>query len=207
VIHILPAGDVGSGFRTLSESMEDRLASFIKSGRAAFGVVLRGYIGRLQPAGYEPPAPSTVEFLEQAVARITELRRGLDYLATRPDLDTTRLAFFGPSTGGAGLILAAVEDRYRAAAFVGAGLTTPNQTVIPAANPANFASHVRAPKFMLQGLYDEDSPLKTMAEPLYALFTEPKRLVTYPGGHVPAIDLQFAQIAAWLDQVMGPVKR
>jgi hypothetical protein len=60
---------------------------------------------------------------------------------------------------------------------------------------------------MLQGLYDEDTPLRTVAEPLYALLSEPKRLVTYEGGHVPSVELAFRTISAWLDETMGPVRR
>jgi hypothetical protein len=35
-------GDVDSGNRSLPDAMEDGLAPFIKAGRAAFGIVLKG---------------------------------------------------------------------------------------------------------------------------------------------------------------------
>jgi formylglycine-generating enzyme required for sulfatase activity len=112
VIHLIPAGDVASGFRSLPDAMDDRMAPFVKAGRAAFAVVLEGYIERLRPAGFVPPDPGTVEFKEMIVSRVTELRRGLDYLETRPDIDATRIAALAPSAGSAlGLILGAVEPR------------------------------------------------------------------------------------------------
>ncbi len=208
VIHFVPAADVAGGMRDLPASVEDRLASFIKSGRAAFGVVLHGYIGRLDPPGYTLPDLSTVEYLERVAGRMTDLRRGLDYLETRQDVDVSRLAFFGPSAGAQlGLVLAAIEPRYRAVALAGAGLSAFPSNARPEVDPSNFASHIRVPKFLLQGRYDEDTPLKVMADPLFALLPQPKERVLYEGGHVPPADYQFSQISAWLDRILGPVKR
>ncbi|HET9372951.1 MAG TPA: SUMF1/EgtB/PvdO family nonheme iron enzyme [Vicinamibacterales bacterium] len=207
VIHLVPAGDVAGGLRPLADSMEDRLAPFIRSGRAAFGVVLRGYSERLG-APANPIDLRTVEYLDFIVGRVTDLRRALDYMQTRADLDMTRLAFFGPSAGAQlGLILAAVEPRYRAVALVGGGLAKGLESVKAEANPINFAAHINRPTLMLHGIYDEDTPLRSHAEPLYKLLPGPKTLVTYPGGHVPPSELQFSTLSAWLDEIVGPVRR
>jgi hypothetical protein len=69
---LIPAGDVANGFRSLPDAMDDRMAPFVKAGRAAFGVVLEGYIERLRPAGFVPPNPATVEFTEMIVSRVTD---------------------------------------------------------------------------------------------------------------------------------------
>jgi formylglycine-generating enzyme required for sulfatase activity/predicted Ser/Thr protein kinase/predicted esterase len=206
VIHMAPAGDVDRGFRSLPGSIETVLGPVIKSGRAAFGVVLKGYIERLPPPGFVFPDSTSVEYLERIVNRVTDLRRGLDYLETRKDIDVSQLAFFGPSAGAQiGLVLAAVEPRYDAVVLVGAGLiSTPK---IAAAEPANFAPHIRAPKLILQGRYDEDTPLKTQTEPLLKVLPEPKRLVVYDGGHVAPPALMVSTVATFLDQVLGPVRR
>lgn len=205
----MPGGDVENGLRSLPASMEGRLASFIQSGRAAFAVVLKGYIERLQPAGYQPPDAATAEYLDTIISRVTDLRRGRDYLATRgADVDNSRIAFFGPSAGAQlGLVSAAVEDRYRAVVVIGAGVGRRHENVIAAANPINFASHIRPPKLMLHGRYDEDTPLKTQGEPLYALRRAPKLMITYEGGHVPDEKLRFTTITAWLNETMGAVKK
>ena len=49
VIHFVPAGDVAGGYRSLPASMDDRMAPFVRGGRAAFGVVLEG--GTLSASG------------------------------------------------------------------------------------------------------------------------------------------------------------
>jgi serine/threonine protein kinase/formylglycine-generating enzyme required for sulfatase activity len=207
VLHVLPAGDVDGGLRSLPDSIEDRLAPFIKSGRAVFGVVLKGYIERLRPAGFEPPDTSTVEYRELIVNRITDVRRGLDYLITRDDVDARRIVFFGPSSGAIiGLILAAVEDRYASVFLQGAGVRYDPQRIAEA-DPINFAPHIRPPKLMLHGRYDEDTPLKTRGEPLFKLLREPKRLILYDGGHIPPLEFFVTTMNTWLDETLGPVKR
>jgi hypothetical protein len=208
VLHIVPASDVETGLRSLPAAIEDRLAPFIKSGRAVFGVVTKGYIERLRPEGYEQPAPNTIEYREMIVNRITDVRRGLDYLVTRDDVDARRIAFFGPSSGARiGLILVAVEDRYASVFLQGAGVAQFDLQTIAEASPINFAPHIRAPKLMSHGRYDEDTPLKTRGEPLFKLLREPKRLVLFDGGHIPPFELFVPTMNAWLDETLGPVKR
>ncbi|HEV2829261.1 MAG TPA: SUMF1/EgtB/PvdO family nonheme iron enzyme, partial [Pyrinomonadaceae bacterium] len=207
VIHFIPGGDVAFGLRPLPAAMEDRLAPLIKSGRAAFGVVIKGYIERLRPPGYMRPDPNTIEFRERSVNWTTDIRRGLDYLQTRNEIDQTRIVFFGPSAGARiGLILAAVETRYRAVILIGAGVVKDDLQTIPEANPINFAPHIRGPKVMVHGRYDEDTPLKTQGEPLFKLLREPKRLILYDGGHIPNWEVLATTLNSWLDETMGPVK-
>src|SRR6185503_6586908 len=125
VVNIVPAGDVASGLRSLPASIEDRLVPLIKSGRAVFGIVLEGYLERRRPEGYVTPDPTTVEYKELIVNRVTDVRRGLDYLLTTNDIDQHRIAFFGPSAGARiGLILAAVENRYAAVVLQGVAART-----------------------------------------------------------------------------------
>jgi serine/threonine protein kinase/formylglycine-generating enzyme required for sulfatase activity/predicted esterase len=208
VIHFVPPSDVESGLRPLPQAMEDMLGPFIKSGRAAFGVVIKGYIERLRPEGYTEPANTTVEYREKIVNWVTDLRRGLDYLETRNDVDASRIAFFGPSSGARmGLILAAVENRYASVFLLGSGVRKPYAQWIAEANIINFAPHIRAPKLMVHGRYDESLSLKTEAEPLYKLLRGPKRIVLYDGGHIPPFEFLVTTMNSWLDETLGPVKR
>jgi len=208
VIHYLPAGDVDGGFRSLPASMDDRLAPFVRAGRAAFGVVLEGYMERLRPPGFVRPDVSTAEFLDIVVNRVTDLRRGLDYIESRPDLDRTRIVAYAPSAGAVlGVIASAIEARYRALFFVGAGISPSSGRINPAANPANFTPFIRSPKLVIQGRYDEDTPVRTHMEPFFKLLTPPKQAVFYDGGHVPSIELVMNATRDWLDKHLGPVAR
>ena len=209
VIHYAPAADVDGGFRTLPSSMEANLAALIRSGRAAFGVVLEGYVGRPRRVELrEAPDTRSTEFVAYAIERVVEMRRGLDYLESRPDLDSSRIGFMASSAGTwTGLILTAVEPRYRSVLFVGTGISPRSISDAPAANRINFAPHITAPKMMLHGLYDEDTPFTSHAQPLYRLLREPKRLKTYEGGHSPPTDVFIPTIRQWFDETLGPVNQ
>jgi len=75
------------------------------------------------------------------------------------------------------------------------------------ANPINFTPHIRGPKLILQGRYDEDTPLRTATEPFFRLLSEPKRLTLYDGGHVPSVEVVMSSTSAWLEEYLGPVAR
>jgi serine/threonine protein kinase/formylglycine-generating enzyme required for sulfatase activity len=208
LIHFLPGGDVANGFRSLPDSIQDRMVAHVRGGRAVFGVVLDGYIERLHPANYVPPAIDSAEFADQMIGRITDLRRGLDYLETRTDIDRTRIAAIAPSAGSLlGMIIGAFEPRYRAIVFLGAGIPASYRPIVAVANPINFVSRITAPKLILQGRYDEDTPLRTASEPFYRLLSEPKRMVLYDGGHVSSIEVEQRETRPWLDEMLGRVFR
>ena len=208
VIHFIPPSDVSNGLRTLPDAMETVLPALIKAGRAAFGVVLKGYSERKYSQNFVQPRVSTVEFRDQVINWITDLRRGLDYLETREDIDVKKTSLFGPSGGSIlGMILTAVDTRYQAVAMMGAGIRKIETQWIPEANRINFVPHIRAPKLMINGRYDETHPFKTDAEPLYKLFREPKRIVVFDSGHIPPSELFIPVINKWLDETLGPARR
>jgi formylglycine-generating enzyme required for sulfatase activity/predicted Ser/Thr protein kinase len=207
VLHLEPAGDVEARFRTLPQSIETVYGALIRSGRAVFAVVLEGYIERDRPSGYVSPALDSVELAEEVARGIVERRRGLDYLETRSDVDKSRIAYCDASAAGSGLFVPAVETRYRSVIFWGAGLRSYNLQIRPEASPMNFLPLIRAPKLMIQGRYDETTPLKTEAEPLFQLLPEPKRLLLFDGGHLPPSEILIPAMNAWLDETLGPVQR
>ena len=59
---------------------------------------------------------------------------------------------------------------------------------------------------MLQGHYDEDTPLKSDAEPLFRLLSEPKRLQVYEGSHSPPTEIFVPAVQKWLDETLGVVE-
>jgi pimeloyl-ACP methyl ester carboxylesterase len=206
VIDFAPAGDVESGLRSLAASIESKFAAHIRSGRAIFAVAMEGYIDRPRTTQFEEPDSRSSEYVDYVVSRVTELRRGLDYLEARKDIDKSRIAFEADSAGvWAGVILVAVEPRYRSSLFVGSGVEAREVTDAPAANRINFLPRIKAPKLMLQGRYDESSPYASDFEPLYRLMREPKRAILYEGPHVPPQDLYLRESQKWFDETLGKV--
>ncbi|HEU4698250.1 MAG TPA: SUMF1/EgtB/PvdO family nonheme iron enzyme, partial [Gemmatimonadales bacterium] len=179
----------------------------VKAGRAVFVVVLKGMIGREFPPGHERPAPQTVGFRDLMVLHATELRLGLDYLATRADVDTARLAYAGVSLGaGSRLPLAAVDPRFRSVVLIGGGIDERLQPTLPEASNINFAPYLRAPKLLLNGRNDEEHPWLSRGLPLWNLLREPKKLILVDGaGHLPPAEARVPAINAWLDETLGRV--
>ena len=153
------------------------------------------------------PESHTVGFRDLMVRHATQLRRGIDYLQTRTDIDPSRLAYLGMSWGaGSRLVFAGVDDRYRAVVFIGGGIDERVQPTLPEAANVNFAAHIRAPKLLLNGRQDEEHPWTTRARPLWELLRPPKELVLIDGaGHHPPIEDRVPAINAFLDRTLGPV--
>jgi eukaryotic-like serine/threonine-protein kinase len=208
VVQFLPAGDVEAGVRSLDTAMESFMAPFIRGGRAVFGVVLRGYIGRRTGAN-DWPKTSSEEFAERLQERATDIRRGVDYLVTRPDVDRDRIANLGLSAGAyIGMIVTALEPRYRAVGFTGMGMSPESaRETIVSANRVTFAPRIRAPKVALHGRWDEAHPLATQAKPLFDIMPEPKKLVVTDSGHMPPLDVTRRVFTELLDEQFGKVRR
>ncbi len=206
LVHVVPGGDVSHGIRSLPSSIEATLAALIRSGRAVFSVVLAGYPERERSPFGNVSSAASVEFAEAAAQWVVDLRRGLDYVTTRPEIDVGRIAFYMASAGGIPLIAPALEDRYRSVFLWGTGIERGQAAWRPEANPIHFLPLIRAPKLVLQGRYDEDNPLKTYAEPFFRLLREPKRIKIFDGGHRPSPQILFPVLHAWLDETLGPVR-
>lgn len=187
---------------------ESQLGPVVRSGRAVLAVVLLGMIERSFPEGEGLPDPPSIEFRDLMVRHATELRYGLDYLETRPDIDTGALAYIGLSFGaGSRLPLAAIDHRFATTILVGGGIDERLQPTLPEASNINFAPRIRGPKLLLNGQHDEEHPWATRGQPLWNLLSEPKRLVLVEGaGHLPPPEAFVPAVTGWLDEVLGPVR-
>jgi eukaryotic-like serine/threonine-protein kinase len=95
----------------------------VKNGRAVLypvykGTFERGVAGRI-PASIPENSHSYTEYLIQWVK---DFERCIDYLETRQDIDSSKLAYYGMSWGGIlGAIVPAVEERVKASVLLGGG--------------------------------------------------------------------------------------
>jgi dienelactone hydrolase len=89
-----------------------------------------------------PPDSGTVAQRQETIQQTDDLRRSVDYLETRKDIDMTRLAYFGISWGAVlGPIMTALETRFNVAVFEMGGCN--NESVLPEADPMNFVPRVK----------------------------------------------------------------
>jgi hypothetical protein len=177
----------------------------VRSGRA---LMVPAYSGTLErgPSPFNLP-PSQAR--ERALKWSMDLGRSIDYLATRTDIDTTRLAFYGVSTGAAqGPRLIAVDPRFKTAVLASGGL---HEGEPPEVDSYNFAPRVHIPVLMLNGRDDFIFPMRTHQVPLFeALGTpEPDKVFrSYDGGHPNLLTRPelIGEILDWFDKYLGAVR-
>jgi pimeloyl-ACP methyl ester carboxylesterase len=206
-IVIWPASDafVRPDTRALSMSYVDFL---IRSGRAVvYPIYLHTYGRGPSLPGDRPSAE--IAHRDRMVRWTTEMRRSIDYAFTRPDIDTTRLAYVGTSWGGriGGTVLA-TEPRIRTAILNVAGFSA--ATPRPEVDPLNFLPRITIPVLMLSGRYDSVFPYESSQLPFFRLLGSPpglKRHVLFEGGHFLPRPMWVAESTRWLDERLGAVVR
>jgi formylglycine-generating enzyme required for sulfatase activity/dienelactone hydrolase len=136
-----------------------------------------------------------------------EMGQVLDYLATRGDVRSDRIAYSGLSFGASVFLpVVAMEPRFKAAVLNLAGLSY--RDMLPEVDAVNFVPRITIPVLMLEGRYDHLFPVDLSQEPLLALLGSPadqKRQVLFDAGHGPLPRGQtIAETLAWLDKYLGP---
>ncbi len=177
----------------------------IKSGRALAYPIYRGTYERVGPADAHPGQIGRREIVVQTSK---EVRRAMDYLETRTDIDKTRIAYLGVSAGTAyGVIYTALEDRLKAIVFLDGGffLNPPPEGM----DQVDFAPRIKKPVLMLNGRYDLTFSPERSQVPLFRMLGTPdadKRQVDFDTPH----DISLApglskEVLAWLDRYLGRV--
>jgi len=187
------------------------LSYLVRNGRAVLYPVYKGTFERGGPelaARLQPPNSDSYAYTEILIQMVKDLRRSVDYLETREDIDAGRLAYYGMSWGAnLGAIMTAVEDRFGASVLIAGGLTGLGR---PETSDLTYVAHVRTPTLMLNGRYDVFFPPETSSQPMFeklATLEEDKRIIFYETDHIPPRNEYIRETLAWLDRYLGPVER
>ncbi|MFB0537679.1 MAG: SUMF1/EgtB/PvdO family nonheme iron enzyme, partial [Anaerolineae bacterium] len=187
----------------------------INSGRALLVPIYYGTYERPAARGRVWTFASVVEtpwaYRDWMVLTTKDLGRCIDFLETRRDIDSARIAYYGVSHGAIlGPVMLAVENRIKTGVFAIGGL-------VPIKMPryfdiALYAQRVKTPVLMVNGSEDALIPLMASVQPMYELLHQSNEQTTrklYPGGH-GVLEGLFGQqirrdVLAWLDRYLGPV--
>jgi cephalosporin-C deacetylase-like acetyl esterase len=166
------------------------------------------YHGERKAPGYDILSTDIESDREALIQTVIDLRRGIDFLETRDDVDTRRIGYVGFSMGAIlGTLTAAVEPRIDTCVLVVGGGDWPllaaesrlpeaaeirkskvleteeGRALMEDVEPLNFAPHIAPrPTLMLNGTKDTIVP-KACADKLYEALKEPKKIVWYKQGH------------------------
>jgi len=199
----------GAGVLYLRSSKELELGTFDFLQRGSRAVIYPIYKGAFERGDRLKAAypTETALYKEHVIMWAKDLARSIDYLETRTDIDTSRLAYFGYSWGGyLGALVPAVEKRIKANILYVAGL--PPQHAFPEVDPINYVTRVTQPTLMLNGELDYYFPREISQRPMFELLGTPpadKKWLLFPGAHsVPRTEM-IKESLAWLDRYLGPV--
>ncbi|MGH2381734.1 MAG: alpha/beta hydrolase [Candidatus Limnocylindria bacterium] len=174
----------------------------------------------------EPPISFTERDREEHIQLIVDLRRAVDLLLAREDVDPQRIAYHGFSYGGmAGGLLAGVEDRLAAYALIVAdgGLVEhytgpddndgPLQQLAPVdrdrwvalmepLESLYFVGHAAPAQLLLQSARRDELVPATDAERFHAAASEPRTVIWYDSGHALPPKAE-CDVVAWLGERIG----
>jgi cephalosporin-C deacetylase-like acetyl esterase len=191
---------------------------------------------RMSAAGQFPPFSSLDQLTTTLVALTTEtivdLRRGMDYLDLRPEIDHGHVGVIGTSLGALlGALFAGIDPRVDAVVLISGGGNLSELLIGGALNgtgygraypgllrgadpvwlenqlscvePLNFVAHISPhPLLMEHGRLDGIVPPDT-AQALFDAALQPKSIQWYPNdGHVPPSNDTFPSITMFLQKYM-----
>jgi dienelactone hydrolase len=199
VVYVPHSG--GFQLRRFEQAEMSYLGFSIKAARALLFPMYKGMYERRIP-GFQPGPLAT---RDRNVQQIKDLRRSVDYLATRSDIAMDRLAYFGVSHGAAlAPIALAIERRFKTAVIWSGGFPTTQQP--PEIDDINFAPRARTPILMLNGRDDFNFPVEESQKPMFRSFGTPdadKRYVLFDGGHIFPFNRIQKDTLDWLDEQLG----
>lgn len=196
------------GLNDIDEYFAKQLDFIVKSGRAVAFPVYKGIFERRVGNVRQRPAFNTAEYRDNAIEGVKDLRRTIDYLETRSDIDSRTLAFFGYSWGGVNGPLALAHEPRLRTAIIDIGLL-PQMPDVPEVDPVNALPRVRQPTLMFSGEFDPMVPVDNARKYFALLGTAPaeKRHTVVVGGHFIPRELLIRGALDWLDTHTNPVSQ
>lgn len=193
-------------YKSANDRMFNEFDFILKNGRA---VLFPIYKGTFERNVERPLIARSYAYNEMLSKQVKDFSRSIDFLETRPDIDITRLGYYGTSMGGRlGVIILAVEKRIKLGVFASGGLGGYRR--YSEVDEINYVSRVETPVLMMNGRYDFIFPLETNVQPMFELLgtvEEDKTLKIYDTPHyMPRNDL-IKETLNWLDKYFGPVNK
>jgi dienelactone hydrolase len=138
--------------------------------------------------------------------QVIDTRRAIDYLYSRPEVDTTKIALMGESMGGMiGIRVAGLEKRFATVVFIVMGSREKSGTddkFWGFSHSLNFAPRISAPVLTLNATQDQYFSRQS-SEDVYALLPDsPKQQIWQECEHVILVEDQRKIILPWLEKYL-----
>jgi formylglycine-generating enzyme required for sulfatase activity/dienelactone hydrolase len=198
-------GSYALAAKAISPLDNEGVAFLVRSGRALVWPVYQGTYERR--IGQARGAAEAWERLKQ---QVNDLRRAIDYLETRDDLDSRTIGYYGVSwgAGNVGIATLAVEDRIKAAVLADGGLPS-NRFSTPERDSVHYLPRIKTPVLMLNGEYDHIFPRAESQDPMFRFLGTPaehKKHLLFKESHGAIQPERIQEAVNWFDTYLGPVK-
>jgi len=189
----------------------------VESGRAIVWPILDGTHERYDGSAFTESDPFAAgrQRRREIMVHREEIGRTIDFLDASPEFDGDRVGMLAASAGVVFIAphLLATEDRFRAAVFLGGGVSPFNpDRILPFRNPNTYWPRITLPVFLAHGRYDvaaRFAPPETVGNTLYDILGTPerdKKLAVYEMAHWPFPPVVLARdLLPWLDRYLGEV--
>ncbi len=184
---------------SIDEYFVKKMDFIVKSGRAVAFPVYKGTFSKGQMGRF-----NTATYRDNTIDTVKELRRAIDYLASRDDIDSDALAFFGYSWGGVTGPTALAQERRLAIGVIYIGML-PSLWKTPEVDPIHALPRIDVPMLMLSGEFDAMVPVENARRYFDLIGTDRKnkRHVVTLGGHfVPRVVL-IRETLDFMDEHFG----
>jgi len=177
----------------------------LKSGRAVIYPILKGTHERNDGLKNSSPENS-VKYRDYVLMWVKDIIRSVDYLETRADIDTSRLAYYGFSWGARlGGIVLAVDSRFKAAVLASGGLDIhkPQEEVAV----VNYLPRVKTPVRMLNGRHDICCfPVESSQKPFFKMLgtdrEDKEHIIFEDVAHLPSRANLIKGTLDWYDKYL-----
>jgi formylglycine-generating enzyme required for sulfatase activity/pimeloyl-ACP methyl ester carboxylesterase len=184
-----------------------RLDFIVKSGRALIYPIYKGTYER-QDDLKSDLQDTTVRYKDHVITWVKEYSRTIDYLETRKDMQSDKVAYLGWSWGGfIGGIIPAVEKRIKVVVLNVGGMEM--ERALPEVDQINYLPRITQPVLMLNGSYDMYFPVESSQKPMFSLLgtrQDQKKMRVYSSGHLVPPTEFIKETLAWLDTYLGPAR-
>lgn len=137
------------------------------------------------------------------IQTVFDLRRAVDFICTREELDYNHIGFLGISLGGiTGTIFCGVEKRVKVSVIVLAGgqlnimfggkaFSSEIKDFLSVIEPLNFVEQISPRPLLMINAENDDVIPPIMSKLLYKKAKKPKQIIWYPGKHrtLPVVDV------------------
>ena len=178
----------------------------IKSGRAVLFPILQSTYQRDDETNTDAPNTSNY-YKERFIMRGKDIKRSIDYLETRDDIDAENIAFYGFSWGAAvGGAIGAIEPRIKCLILSSGGLFS--EECQKEVDVLHYLPRVKQPVLMLNGRYDVIFSNASQFSMFKLLGTdeEHKKHIILEGNHILPRGFLIVETLKWLDTYLGPVE-